>query len=382
MSLLFFYKMSLRLKTLISKPPLLFLITSLILLLSWVVVAFTLYPNQSSQPSSSYALSFDNGDYIEVPSSKSLNINSSLTVQFWVNPFEWENERILTKGNYFDGNYFISWRSDGFIEFYVTNDATGEFNYVLTPAIELNKWSYITFVYDKDAGTMQAYVNGEIKTGKSVGSFRLRTGTWAVKIGKGEDDTPFHGLISDILIFSRVLSPAEIRENMRGNTAITSEGLVGWWRFGEGSGNRTVDSSTYHNDGVIYGAKWSRLDETNLYLRILFDDNASRLLLTAGVSLLSIGFPWTIAEFLVIHNRSFGRLVTKPRIRRMVVHFKKNPSCVPIIFTIVSLVIASAESVSNMGLSEEITSYMLGFLLIGVLLQFIEFASTTRAYKK
>ena len=383
MPLLLFHKMNLRLKTLIRKPSWLFLATSLILLLSWFIVAFTLYPTPLSPPSSSYALIFDNADYIEVPSSKSLNIGGSLTVQFWVNSFEMENGRLLTKGIYSEGNYFISWRVDGYIEFFVTNDENGEWmNYIFVPAIELNKWGHITFIYDKDAGEMRGYVNGEIKTGKSVGSFRLRNGEWAVKIGKGEDNTPFHGLISDILIFNRVLSPAEIRENMHGNTNTTSEGLVGWWKFGEGNGSRVIDSSTYHNDGIIYGAKWSRPDKIDLYLGILFADNASRLLLTAGVSLFSIGFPWIIAEFLVIHNRSFGRLVTKPRIRRMVVHFEKNPSSVPIIFVMVSLIIASAESVYNNRLTDEILSYMLGFLLIGILLQFIEFASTTRAYKK
>jgi hypothetical protein len=365
------------------KPSWLFLVTSFILMFSWFIVAFTLYPLPLSPSSSSNALIFNNGDYIEVPNSKSLNINGSLTVQFWVKSFESETGRLLTKGSYSECNYFISWRSDGFIEFYVTNDENGEWkNYILVPAIELNKWAHLTFIYDKDSGKMLGYVNGEIAIGESVGSFRLRNGEWAVKIGKGEDNTSFHGLISDILIFNRVLSPAEIRENMRGNTNTASEGLVGWWKFGEGSGNRTVDSSTSHNDGVIYGAKWSRPDEIDLYLRMLFADNASRVILTAGVSLLSIGFPWVIGEFLVIHSRSFGRLITKPRISRVVVHFKKNPSCVPIIFGIVCLVIAAAESEYNMSLSEESLSYMLWFLLIGILLQFIEFASTTMADEK
>lgn len=382
MSLLFFHKMSLRLKTLISKPPLLFLLTSLILLLSLVIVVFTLTPIPLS-PSSNYALSFDNGDYVEVPSSKSLNIDGSLTVQLWVNSFESGNARLLTKGNYFEGNYFISWRNDGYIEFFVTNNETGEWklNQILVPAFEFNKWYYITFIYDKDAGVMQGYVNGKITAEKSVGSFRLRTGAWAVTIGKGEDNTPFHGLISDILIFNRVLTPAEIREDMRGNITI-SEGLVGWWKFGEGNENRTVDSSTYHNDGVIYGAKWSRLDKIDLYLNTLFTNNAARVLLPAGVSFLSIGVPWTIAEFSGIHNRSFGRLVNKPRIRRIIVRFKENPSSVPILLFMMSLVIVSAESVYDRYISDAILSYTLCFLLIGVLMRFIEFVLSTRAGAK
>jgi len=33
-------------------------------------------------------------------------------------------------------------------------------------------------------------------------------------------------------------------------------GLVGWWRFDEGSGRTAVDSSGNGNDGTIYGASW------------------------------------------------------------------------------------------------------------------------------
>jgi len=33
-------------------------------------------------------------------------------------------------------------------------------------------------------------------------------------------------------------------------------GLVGWWRFDEGSGSVTEDSSGFGNDGTIYGAQW------------------------------------------------------------------------------------------------------------------------------
>jgi len=33
-------------------------------------------------------------------------------------------------------------------------------------------------------------------------------------------------------------------------------GLVGWWRFDEGSGSIATDSSQYGNDGTVYGATW------------------------------------------------------------------------------------------------------------------------------
>lgn len=373
--------MNRRLKILISKPPLLYLAISFIFLFTTFAIASTLNPI-ASPPSSTYALSFYEANYVEVPNSKSLNINGSLTLQFWVNSFEFRNGRILTKGSYSEGNYFTSWRVDGMVEFIVTNDETGEWspNQIMTPVLELNTWYHITFVYDKDAGLMQAYVNGEITTEKSVGSFKLRNGAWTVKIGKGEDDNPFHGLIDDVLIFNRALSQAEIQENMHGHT--TSRNLVGWWKFEEGVGNIAVDSSPYRNDGVIYGEKWTRLetitslsDKISSYFKVLFSDDVCRVLLIVGVSFLSIGFPWIIAEYLVAHIYRFARLSTKPRIRSTVTYFKENPSCAPILIFIASFVIIISEYAVIKSFSEELLGYTLGFLLMGILLQFVKSVS-------
>ena len=36
----------------------------------------------------------------------------------------------------------------------------------------------------------------------------------------------------------------------------TEQGLVGYWRFNEGSGATAADSSGHGNNGTIYGAKW------------------------------------------------------------------------------------------------------------------------------
>jgi len=36
----------------------------------------------------------------------------------------------------------------------------------------------------------------------------------------------------------------------------TLDGLIGWWKFDEGTGDVAYDSSGYGNDGTIYGATW------------------------------------------------------------------------------------------------------------------------------
>lgn len=46
------------------------------------------------------------------------------------------------------------------------------------------------------------------------------------------------------------------------------EGLVGWWKFNEGTGNILHDSSGNGNDGKIYGATWIK---GNTGIALLFD---------------------------------------------------------------------------------------------------------------
>jgi concanavalin A-like lectin/glucanase superfamily protein len=64
-----------------------------------------------------------------------------------------------------------------------------------------------------------------------------------------------------------------------GMTGAADSGLVGWWRFDEGSGTVAADSSRNGNDGTIVGAAWSApgWDDKGHCLEFLYGDDESDL---------------------------------------------------------------------------------------------------------
>ncbi len=64
---------------------------------------------------------------------------------------------------------------------------------------------------------------------------------------------PFDGHISDIKIFSKELSQAEIDALYLGDESVATANLIGWWRCNEGSGTDVIDSSVSDIDGTILG---------------------------------------------------------------------------------------------------------------------------------
>jgi hypothetical protein len=76
--------------------------------------------------------------------------------------------------------------------------------------------------------------------------------------------------------------------------------LAGYWKFDEGSGTTTNDSSPFHNDGNIYGSTWAtgkignalQFDGVNDYVEIL---DSSSLNITNGITLEAWVYPSTLS---------------------------------------------------------------------------------------
>jgi hypothetical protein len=108
--------------------------------------------------------------------------------------------------------------------------------------VKVTAWDEITF-----------YINGN-KDGNSTlptkveNSQPLDTGTSnkPVMIGKN-----LSGIISEVRVWNTARAQADIGKNLTGN----EKGLVSWWRFQEGSGNKAFDSKG-RNHAKVYGAGW------------------------------------------------------------------------------------------------------------------------------
>ena len=72
----------------------------------------------------------------------------------------------------------------------------------------LGVWQFVTYVHDDVAGTDCFYENGSL-VGCSGSSLTTDTGAGILLIG--DANISFNGLMNDVRIYNRALSPAEIQ---------------------------------------------------------------------------------------------------------------------------------------------------------------------------
>jgi hypothetical protein len=135
-----------------------------------------------------------------------------------------------------------------------------------------------------------------------------------VKIGLWSDY--FEGELDDVAIYSDVLSDEEIlahyetgRASLYQNTVKGTDSLVGYWRFGEGGGTVTEDSSSFSNDGTYTGSPTFGVSGA------LKGDNDTAVLIGSGVTdfatipddnSLDVGDTFTL-DFWVKQNGGYNR---------------------------------------------------------------------------
>ena len=123
----------------------------------------------------------------------------------------------------------------------------------------VNRWSHLALTYDGTA--LRLYVNGTQVSSRAMTGAILRT-TDPLWIGGNHPyGEYFHGLIDEVRVYDRALSPSEVRAEMstpiRGARTTSAAGLVGAYAFDEGSGILAADSSGKGNAGAIAGATWT-----------------------------------------------------------------------------------------------------------------------------
>jgi hypothetical protein len=65
------------------------------------------------------------------------------------------------------------------------------------------------------------------------------------------------GIIDEVQVWNVARSAAQITGSMKKRLVGNEEGLVGYWRFDDGTGSKAVDSSSTKNDGtLVNGPTW------------------------------------------------------------------------------------------------------------------------------
>ena len=129
-----------------------------------------------------------------------------------------------------------------------------------TDAIENDgKWHNIVATWDTSADELKLYLDGTLKDTVTG------LGTWAGSIGLAsvaqstQDAGFFNGNITEVAVFTRVVPIGNLWVDKREPINLTgSTGLVGYWKFEEGSGTTAADSSGKGNAGeLVNSPTWS-----------------------------------------------------------------------------------------------------------------------------
>jgi PKD repeat protein len=223
----------------------------------------------------SYALAFDGvDDFVDCGNSESLNLNSSLTLEAWINPADWGEMPELGFGRIIDkGHYMLFLCGDGSNTPYnnhslvfILDTENGSFA-PNTPAysLNLNTWQHIAVTYDGSEET-HIYINGveQPLSGIMPSSSIVDNSQNALLIGESPNQgRAFYGLMDEIRIWNTTRTQENITDSMYDYLQGSEYGLAAYWKMNDGFGQLITDHSIYGNNGRLGNSQMA--DEADPY---------------------------------------------------------------------------------------------------------------------
>jgi hypothetical protein len=157
--------------------------------------------------------------YVAIASTKLLN-PEKFTVSAWVNPaVHSPGQMIVDKSDWADNNFARGFSiclgdqnlPDGCVSLAIGG---GNWTHAFSKqSVPFNEWTQVAGTFD--GKELCVYLNGEEDNVVSVSSSSIKSSDYAMRIGACTFDTRirrFQGLIDDVMMFDRALSPKEVRE--------------------------------------------------------------------------------------------------------------------------------------------------------------------------
>lgn len=213
----------------------------------------------------------NNNNSLSIPFSGGAVPTNEITVEFW--------QRLLTGGSALtmtltpetSGGTFHVYtpQSDGKIYWAVGNTSTGQLAYS-PPSSLLGAWQHFAMVVSQSSNYMAIYRNGILEAQKT-GMVPLLPGinrnlTFGIN-GIGQE-------YDEVRVWSVARSADQIRTNMSRSLVGNEPGLAAYWRFDEGLGTNTYDSSGHGFTGLVAHPAW---------------ENSTAPVVLPGASTLSVG---------------------------------------------------------------------------------------------
>lgn len=150
---------------------------------------------------------------VRVPAAPALDVKSVITIDAWIKPNSSVGPIVQFSWPHAYGAHFWLWPNPNSL-FANLVDVYGGWHRIEAPGvIETGVLQHVAVTYDKASGIAKLYKNGALVAEQSLGSFDMKTNE-GLEIGMRDDhyanDGSFSGLIDEVDIFNRALTPAEI----------------------------------------------------------------------------------------------------------------------------------------------------------------------------
>ncbi len=197
-------------------------------------------------------------DYVEVGNPAAVQVTGDQTIELWLRP------RVLGKrqnpiAKAFGGEGTITLEPDGSITYYVgaAGGNAGPYIGFGTPAqtVPAGRWTHVAVTRNMASKQLVWYRNGEQISSTALPYPNIPASPLPLRIGKGYVED-FDGELSEVRLWSRARTQAEIQADMdrrlRGNEA----GLNGYWPLDDGPGSRASDLAPARSHGTVLNARW------------------------------------------------------------------------------------------------------------------------------
>jgi len=221
-----------------------------------------------------FTLRFDGvDDQVVVDANAAFDLRDRFTIEAMINPSGWGEYvtgfgRIFDKGTviFFLNGFDHAFYNDRSLVFYtILDDGSVTAANSVAGSMRLDQWQHVAAVFDSAAASpVQLYVNGSrvglsypIEDSLPPRSPLSSNAADQARIGEAPSgERAFRGSISDLRVWNRPLSEAEIVANMNRELTGFENGLTALFRFDEGSGDRIGGAGLLALRASVFGAEW------------------------------------------------------------------------------------------------------------------------------
>ena len=216
------------------------------------------------------SFTFSSNDFVNITSDASLQAETGMTIECWVNPESDTYTDYAPLVHYFrlggptEESGFTLQYFDSELRFMISVGG-GNYDIVgdglgLWPGTTLDQgiWTHIAGTYDVTTGQAKIFKNGVEQASFATEGGNLNWDfieTMDMKIGKSEmnpgtGDTYFNGGIDEVRLWNRALNATELQSGIC-TSPLGGEGLIGYWNFNDGSDATIEDLTGNGNNGTL-----------------------------------------------------------------------------------------------------------------------------------